>query len=84
MKGGLTLLDKVACIFGVRLLPCFATLTGNELVAHLNPEGVPDFSGAETRCEDPKGSKASGMSEQIDEEQRWVCPNDRQLCLRAK
>lgn len=24
------------------------------------------------------------MSEQIDEEQRWVCPNDRQLCLRAK
>lgn len=45
VKGGLTLLDKVACIFGVRLLPCFATLTGNELVAHLNPQGVPDFSG---------------------------------------
>ncbi|KAK2574171.1 Double C2-like domain-containing protein beta [Acropora cervicornis] len=39
---------------------------------------------SETRCEDPRGSKASGMSEQIDEEQRWVCPNDRQLCLRAK
>lgn len=42
------------------------------------------FPAAETRCEDPRGSKASGMSEQIDEEQRWVCPNDRQLCLRAK
>lgn len=28
--------------------------------------------------------KASEMGELSEEEQRWVCPNDRQLCLRAK
>lgn len=41
-----------------------------------------------TKCEsytdDPRGSKVSIMGELTDEEQRWVCPNDRQLCLRAK